>query len=282
MISSATTKPKIAVPSARAAPSSRLVWILPEASGWREIASVALPVAMPMPMPPPIPVSAAMPAPRAISPFIILISFFKLIFIFELKKPLSNIDFSLSHWEPKEDTLYQYKIVSNVLQPKLTIKFGGFLMGKNKMENFIFTSIVCFFMILGMSSYNSILKNGFNSSIISGVFVPFIPIFFIALAIDWFLVGPLAKKIAGFLTNENTVFIKKILLISFFMVTGMSLCMSFLATILGYGLKSGFLVMFIKTELKNFIMAFPLQIILAGPLSRLIFFKIFPVEAIKA
>lgn len=155
-------------------------------------------------------------------------------------------------------------------------------MGKNKMENFIFTSIVCFFMILGMSSYNSILKNGFNSSIISEVFVPFIPIFFIALAIDWFLVGPLAKKIAGFLTNENTVFIKKILLISFFMVTGMSLCMSFLATILGYGLKSGFLAMFIKTELKNFIMAFPLQIILAGPISRLIFFKIFPVEAIKA
>ena len=76
-------------------------------------------------------------------------------------------------------------------------------MGKNKMENFIFTSIVCFFMILGMSSYNSILKNGFNSSIISGVFVPFIPIFFIALAIDWFLVGPLAKKIAGFLIIED-------------------------------------------------------------------------------
>lgn len=36
-----------------------------------------------------------------------------------------NIDFSLSHWEPKEDTLYQYKIVSNVLQQKLTIKFGS-------------------------------------------------------------------------------------------------------------------------------------------------------------
>ena len=46
MISSATTKPKIAVPSARAAPSSRFVWILPEASGWREMASVALPVAI--------------------------------------------------------------------------------------------------------------------------------------------------------------------------------------------------------------------------------------------
>ena len=38
---------------------------------WRLMASVALPVAMPMPMPPPIPVSAAIPAPRATSPFII-------------------------------------------------------------------------------------------------------------------------------------------------------------------------------------------------------------------
>ena len=75
MMSRATTKPKIAVPSARAAPSSRLVWILPEASGWRLMASVALPVAMPMPMPPPMPVSAAIPAPRATSPFIIISPF---------------------------------------------------------------------------------------------------------------------------------------------------------------------------------------------------------------
>ena len=93
-------------------------------------------------------------------------------------------------------------------------------MGKNKMENFIFTALVCFFMIFGMSSYNSILKHGFNSSIISGVLIPFVPIYCIALAIDWFFVGPLAKNFAGKLTNENTIFIKKILLISFFMVTG--------------------------------------------------------------
>lgn len=39
---------------------------------FRLMASVALPVAMPMPMPPPIPVSAAIPAPRATSPFIII------------------------------------------------------------------------------------------------------------------------------------------------------------------------------------------------------------------
>lgn len=154
-------------------------------------------------------------------------------------------------------------------------------MGKNKMENFIFTTIVCFFMILGMSSYNSILKHGFNSSVILGVLVPFVPVYFIALGIDWFFVGPIAKKVAGKLTNENTVFIKKILLISLFMVIGMSVCMSFIATIIDHGFNSGFLSVFIKTELKNFVMAFPLQVILVGPIARLIFFKIFPVKVVN-
>lgn len=154
-------------------------------------------------------------------------------------------------------------------------------MGRNKMENFIFTAIVCFFMILGMSTYNSILKNGFNISMISGILVPFVPIYFIALAIDWFFVGPVAKSISGKLTNENTVFIKKILLISLFMVTGMSLCMSFLATIIEYGLKSGFLAVFVKIEFRNFIMALPLQLILVGPISRFIFLNIFPVRTLE-
>ena len=96
-----------------------------------------------------------------------------------------------------------------------------------------------------------------------------------AVAIDRFASGE-------YRTLWNTIFIKKILLISFFMVTGMSLCMSFLATIAEYGLKSGFITMFMKTELKNFIMAFPLQIILVGPIARFIFFKVFPLEPINA
>ena len=37
--------------------------ICPTASGWRAVASTALPVAMPMPTPAPKPVNAAMPAP---------------------------------------------------------------------------------------------------------------------------------------------------------------------------------------------------------------------------
>lgn len=49
--------------------------ILLSASGWRLMASAALPVAMPMPMPAPMPVSAAMPAPKATKLAIINYSF---------------------------------------------------------------------------------------------------------------------------------------------------------------------------------------------------------------
>src|SRR5699024_9269895 len=59
---SAVIKPKMAVPSAMAAPSSSVLVILPEASGWRAMASLAWAVAMPMPMPAPMPVRTAMPA----------------------------------------------------------------------------------------------------------------------------------------------------------------------------------------------------------------------------
>ena len=60
MMSSAVMKPKMAVPSARAQPSSSALLILPEASGWRAMASLALPVAKPMPMPVKTAMAAAM------------------------------------------------------------------------------------------------------------------------------------------------------------------------------------------------------------------------------
>ena len=59
MMSRAVMKPKMAVPSARAQPSSRALLILPEASGWRAMASLALPVANPIQIPAPTPVNTA-------------------------------------------------------------------------------------------------------------------------------------------------------------------------------------------------------------------------------
>ena len=66
MIRIATTSPKIAVPSARAPPKSRVFVILLSASGCLATASAAFPVAIPIQIPPPIQANAAIPAPIAV------------------------------------------------------------------------------------------------------------------------------------------------------------------------------------------------------------------------
>lgn len=149
-------------------------------------------------------------------------------------------------------------------------------MGKNKKENFIFTLICCALMVLGMSFYNVILRSGPNSSILKDVVLGFFPIFCIALILDWFIVGKIAKGFVAKLINEDTPLIKKILLTSFFMVCGMCFCLSLITLIIHQGISSDFPMEYAVTLLRNFICALPLQLIIVGPIARTIFFKIYP------
>jgi len=149
-------------------------------------------------------------------------------------------------------------------------------MGKNKKENFIFTLICCALMVLGMALYNGILSNGFNSSLFIGILIPYVPIFCIALILDWFLIGKLAKGLVAKIVNDNDPMLKKVLFISFFMVCGMCFCMSLIVSIIHMSSASQFPLQFVKTLGINFIFALPLQLIIVGPIARGIFFKIYP------
>lgn len=151
-------------------------------------------------------------------------------------------------------------------------------MGKNKKENFIFTLICCALMVLGMALYNGILTNGFNSSLFIGILIPYVPIFCIALILDWFLVGKLAKGLVAKIVNDNDPMIKKVLLISFFMVCGMCFCMSLIVSIVHMTTPAEFPLQFVKTLGMNFICALPLQLLIVGPLARGLFFKIYPIN----
>jgi hypothetical protein len=70
--------------------------------------------------------------------------------------------------------------------------------------------------------------------------------------------------------------IKRILLISFFMVCGMCFCISLITSIIFQGISPEFPLIFITILLRNFIFALPLQLIIVGPLARTIFFKLYP------
>ncbi len=153
-------------------------------------------------------------------------------------------------------------------------------MGKNKFENFIFSLITCIMMVFFMTWYNGILENGANINIMNTI-ITFFPICLIAFIIDWFIVGNIAKRIAGIVLKKDDSIIKKVLIMTFLMVLGMSLAMSFLSTLAHGHLGPHFLFAFRKIWLTNFPVALFLNFLIVGPIARNIFFKLFPPKPIS-
>ncbi|MCL6604420.1 MAG: DUF2798 domain-containing protein [Paenibacillus sp.] len=149
-------------------------------------------------------------------------------------------------------------------------------MGNNKKEALIFTTIMCALMVLGMSIYNMILLEGLSSSLFKNVAIGYLPAFIIALILDVFIVGKIAKGIAHRLVKDTDPMYKKILLISSLMVTGMVLFMSFYGAVIHVGFTADLPMAYLSAVGKNFICALPLQLLLVGPLTRFIFIKVTP------
>ncbi|MCG1001579.1 DUF2798 domain-containing protein [Lactococcus lactis] len=145
-------------------------------------------------------------------------------------------------------------------------------MPTNKKEGLIFTTLMCFLMVFGMSFYNLILHHSFStSSLLFGI----IPGFIIAFMLDVFIVGVIAKKIAfniSFINKRNQISL--IIVISCFMVIGMVTFMSVFGLVIENGINSFSLATYWHTWLMNFIVALPYQLIIVGPISRSILKKI--------
>lgn len=148
-------------------------------------------------------------------------------------------------------------------------------MPTTKKESLYFGLIMCFGMVLFMTIYNLYL-NGMIGELpfIEGLF-DFMIGFAIALALDIFIVGPNAKRIALKLTKNTNSPIFTVLAISTCMVLGMAFFMSI------YGLGSTYLhtdhasnsviLDYLAIYGKNLIVALSLQILVMGPIVRYIF-----------
>lgn len=150
-------------------------------------------------------------------------------------------------------------------------------MGKTKFQKSIFTLMMCFGMVLGMTIYNMFLNEGFHSQFFNHLLKDFLPGFIVALLLDVFIVGKLAKPFALKLVKPtpDTKPIKIILTISSCMVVGMVLCMSMYGAILAAGFNSSALKLYPLCVIRNFIMALPLNLLIVSPLVRLSFNKMF-------
>lgn len=158
-------------------------------------------------------------------------------------------------------------------------------MPTTKKESLYFGLIMCFGMVLVMTIYNLYLNGMFGKITFLEGISDFLIGFTIALILDLYLVGPFAKKIALRLTANSSKKIYTVLAISTCMVIGMAFFMSIYGLVTTY-IHNGFTSNSIITEYftlfgKNFIMALPLQIVVMGPIVRLLFVKFIQPKAIQ-
>lgn len=101
--------------------------------------------------------------------------------------------------------------------------------------------------------------------------------FIIALLIEICIVGPCAKKIVFVLPFDKSKKVNMIIAMATTMVIGMVFFMSFYGMAMMYlhnGLHGdSFVTIYFSVFIKNFIMAYPLQLIIMGPLVRFLFGK---------
>ncbi|GAA0070991.1 DUF2798 domain-containing protein [Clostridium sardiniense] len=149
-------------------------------------------------------------------------------------------------------------------------------MPTTKKESLVFTIIMCAFMVLCMSIYNvSIYSGGFSKDVIIESLIGFPLTFIVAMICDWFIVSKPAKSLAFKFIKEGDKQIKIAILISVFMVCGMVLCMSMFGALHNIELISDLPSAYIRALGMNFIVALPLQLLIAGPIIRFVFNKIF-------
>lgn len=154
-------------------------------------------------------------------------------------------------------------------------------MPQNKRESLIYTVLMCFLMVLWMSFYNVALQMGGLSPVVFQAGWLGFPLAYICgMLLDWFVVSKFAKAVAfRFLVKPESSPIWKIIAISCCMVVGMVFFMSLYGSLEGCfhsGQWGIWFVHWMRNIPRNFIMALPFQLLVAGPIIRRVFRLAFP------
>lgn len=156
-------------------------------------------------------------------------------------------------------------------------------MPKTKFQSVIFTAITAWIMVYIMTLYNTALAmgsftNGTFLIALKGMWIEYIIIFLCA----FFISGHVAKHFAFRVVKPGDRPIAIIFAIQVFTVVSQVALASILGVYHGYGFTGQFIPNYLVTYCKNFIMALPVQLFIAGPLARWIFRAVFSQAENKA
>lgn len=160
-------------------------------------------------------------------------------------------------------------------------------MPQNKRESLIFTVLMCFTMVFWMSMYNvTLLQGGFSMNVLKDAWLGFPFAYVVAMCFDWFLFSKIAKSFAfRYLVKPESSMIQKAISVSVCMVVPMVIVMSFYGAVeacVHTGAWNTIPKLWMYNIPKNFIMALPFQLLIAGPLVRKVFRTAFPIGCISA
>ncbi|NIK68382.1 MULTISPECIES: hypothetical protein [unclassified Paenibacillus] len=155
----------------------------------------------------------------------------------------------------------------------------------NKRDEFYFGVMMVTGMALVMITYNLMRNHLFGTLSPGELILQYVLGFIVAFAVEMFVVGPLAKKAAFAMPYDKSKKLYVILALAFCMVTGMVLSMSLYGLIsssLSGSLGDGSLIVhYLTIVFHNYILAFPLQLIVMGPLVRFLFGKYVAKHSVK-
>ena len=144
-------------------------------------------------------------------------------------------------------------------------------MPRNKKEGIIFGICMCFVMVFCMGALNISIHYGtFNKEVLMICLKAFPVTFVVAFILEGAVVGKINGMLLGKFCGENDSVNARILFNCFFIVSCMSLIMTFVGGMLGGDSLSLITREFFIRWPRNFCAAFFVNILLAGPISRTI------------
>ena len=149
-------------------------------------------------------------------------------------------------------------------------------MPKTRGQSIFFTAVTAWIMVYIMTLYNTVLASGtfVNATFLialKSMWIEYVIIFLLA----YFVSSHIAKYFAFRVVKPGDRPIAIIFAIQTFTVVSQVAFASIIGVYHGYGFTSQFIPNYLMTYCRNFIMALPVQLFIAGPLARLIFRSIF-------
>lgn len=146
------------------------------------------------------------------------------------------------------------------------------IMPKTKFESVIFTAVTAWIMVYIMTLYNTVQASGsFTNTTfliaLKGMWIEFVVIFLCA----FFISSRVAKFFAFRVVRPTDRQIAIIFVIQTFTVVSQVALASILGVWHGYGFTGQFIPNYLETYCRNFIMALPVQLFIAGPIARGLF-----------